>query len=178
MAPLISEKLEDNAYELIGQSILPVAYVFVQGTSQVVLSTDVIDIRPLFRTAELTYNERAGVAAANPPLSFANPAVGAYQLKEVVDGLNQKIGSIPPPQTVSDGQALYTDYVMGGLAYGVEGTLLSMCDYTQGPTDPFGSQANTTYTNPQTGTQYNLNFTSSKQFLESQDTTLREAYLQ
>lgn len=36
LAPLISEKLEDNAYELIGQSILPVAYVFVQGDSQVV----------------------------------------------------------------------------------------------------------------------------------------------
>ena len=58
MAPLISEKLENNAYELIGQSILPVAYVFVQGSSQVVLSTDVVDIRPLFRTAELSYNER------------------------------------------------------------------------------------------------------------------------
>ena len=81
MAPLISQNLEDNAYELLGQSILPVAYVFVQGDSQVVLSTDVIDIRPLFRTAELTYNERAGVAAAFPQLSLANPAVGKSQIR-------------------------------------------------------------------------------------------------
>ena len=44
IAPLISEKLEDNAFELVGQSILPVAYVWVQDGSQVVLTNDVIDI--------------------------------------------------------------------------------------------------------------------------------------
>lgn len=178
IAPLIALDVDADDLQLVGQTALPIAYIVVKKDQNIITQDDIIDIRPFLRTTEFTYNERAGVAAANPPLSFANPAVGAYQLKEVVAGLNQKIGSIPPPQTVSDGQALYTDYVMGGLAYGVEGTLLTMCDYTQGPTDPFGSQANTTYTNPQTGTQYNLNFTSSKQFLESQDTTLREAYLQ
>ena len=95
LAPLISEKLENNAYELIGQSILPVAYVFVQGSSQVVLSTDVVDIRPLFRTAELSYNERAGIGAAFPQLSLANPAVGKgqmdYELKRLYDTINSQI---------------------------------------------------------------------------------------
>ena len=80
LAPLISERLEDNAYELIGQSILPVAYVWVQSASQVVLSTDIIDIRPMFRTAELAYNERAGIGAAFPQLSLANPRQGANGL--------------------------------------------------------------------------------------------------
>ena len=87
LAPLISEQLEDNAIELVGQSILPVAYVWVkeEGTpltngSVPVLSTDVIDIRPFFRTTELAYNERAGIAAAVPQLSLANPAVGKVQM--------------------------------------------------------------------------------------------------
>jgi hypothetical protein len=80
LAPLISERLEDTAYELVGQSILPIAYIFVDGGSTVVLETDVIDIRPFFRTAELAYNERAGIAAAFPQLSLANPAVGKAQL--------------------------------------------------------------------------------------------------
>ena len=87
LAPLISEQLEDNAIELVGQSILPVAYIWVkeEGTpltngSVPVLSTDVIDIRPFFRTTELAYNERAGIAAAVPQLSLANPAVGKVQM--------------------------------------------------------------------------------------------------
>jgi len=97
LAPLISEKLEDNAYELVGQSILPVAYVFVQDGSQIVLSTDVVDIRPLFRTAELTYNERAGIGAAFPQLSLANPAVGKgqldYELKRMYNDVNTRINN-------------------------------------------------------------------------------------
>ena len=123
LAPLISEKLEDSAYELIGQSILPVAYVFVQGDSQVVLSTDVVDIRPLFRTAELTYNERAGIGAAFPQLSLANPAVGKGQLdlelRRVYEDLNGKIisGGVPTPNPVAMG------YIFGGWNFGVEGAL-------------------------------------------------------
>ena len=87
LAPLLSERLEESAIELVGQSILPVAYVWVkdEGTpltngSVAVLETDVIDIRPFFRTTELAYNERAGIAAAIPQLSLANPAVGRVQL--------------------------------------------------------------------------------------------------
>ena len=122
IAPLISEKLEDNAYELVGQSILPVAYVWVQNGSQVVLSTDVIDIRPLFRTAELAYNERAGIGAAMPQLSLANPAVGKgqldYELKRVYDELHgQGAGTQSNTNTVATG------YVFGGWNFGPEGAL-------------------------------------------------------
>ena len=134
IAPLISQNLEDNAYELLGQSILPVAYVFVQGDSQVVLSTDVIDIRPLFRTAELTYNERAGVAAAFPQLSLANPAVGKshldYEIKRLYNDLNTRISN---NEAVNDAatsmNTLAMGYVFGGYNFGPEGALF---DYWQG----------------------------------------------
>jgi hypothetical protein len=134
LAPLISEKLEDNAYELIGQSILPVAYVWVQSGSQVVLSTDVIDIRPLFRTAELTYNERAGIGAAFPQLSLANPAVGKgqldYELRRVYEDLK---GQVDVLSLESDAQSsmntLATGYVFGGWNFGPEGALFN---YYQG----------------------------------------------
>lgn len=129
IAPLISEKLEDTAYELVGQSILPIAYVFVQDGSQVVLSTDVIDIRPFFRTAELSYNERTGIAAAFPQLSLANPAVGKAQLdhevKNVYENLNEKIDvlrtSVGDPQTGMN--TLATGYIFGGWNFGPEGAL-------------------------------------------------------
>lgn len=177
LAPIIALGVDPDDLQLVGQAALPLAYIVVKKNETNITQNDIIDIRPFLRTTELTYNERAGVAAANPPLSFANPAVGAYTLQRVVDGLQTNISNINT-DTDRDGQALYTDYVMGGLAYGVEGTMLTMCDYTNGPTDPFGSQSTTTYTSPYTGTQYSLNFTSPKQFLESQDLILREAFLQ
>jgi hypothetical protein len=129
LAPLISERLEDNAYELVGQSILPVAYVFVSNNSQVVLPLDVIDIRPFFRTAELTYNERAGLAAAFPQLSLANPAVGKaqldHELKRVYDDLKQQItqvtGELGDPQRGTN--TLATGYIFGGFNFGPEGAL-------------------------------------------------------
>ena len=134
LAPLISEKLEDNAYELIGQSILPVAYVWVQSGSQVVLSTDVIDIRPLFRTAELAYNERAGIGAAFPQLSLANPAVGKgqldYELKRVHDNLKGQIQVVAgQSDTQSQMNTLAAGYVFGGWNFGPEGALFN---YYQG----------------------------------------------
>lgn len=177
LAPVIALGVDSDDLQLVGQAALPLAYIVVKKSETNITQNDIIDIRPFLRTTELTYNERAGVAAANPPLSFANPAVGSYTLQRVVDGLQTNIDSINI-EPERDGQALYTDYVMGGLAYGVEGTMLTMCDYTNGPTDPFGSQSTTTYTNPVDGNQYSLNFTSPKQFLESEDLTLREAFLQ
>ena len=133
LAPLISEKLEDNAYELVGQSILPVAYIWVQNGSQVVLSTDVIDIRPLFRTAELAYNERAGIGAAFPQLSLANPAVGKgqldYELKRVYDELNGKVKGLIEQGNHIGMSNLATGYVFGGWNFGPEGALF---DYYQG----------------------------------------------
>ena len=129
LAPLISEKLEDNAFELVGQSILPVAYVFVAESSQVILSTDVIDIRPFFRTAELTYNERAGIAGAFPQLSLANPAVGKaqldYEIKRSYENLNNKVEELR--NTAGDPQTgmntLATGYVFGGWNFGPEGAM-------------------------------------------------------
>ena len=95
IAPLLSEQLEEDSWFLTGQTIFPVAYVKVnkqpgvnvQG-SQVITSDDIVDIRPLFRTAELTYNERAGIAAAMPPLSLANRAVGRYELEYEINALH------------------------------------------------------------------------------------------
>lgn len=128
LAPLISEKLESTAYELVGQSILPVAYVFVQGDSQVVGASDVVDIRPLFRTAELAYNERAGISAAFPQLSLANPAVGKAQLDrevnklaEALTGVQADLGSI----TSAGMNVAAAGYVFGGWNFGPEAVLLN-----------------------------------------------------
>ena len=127
IAPLISEKLEDQAYELIGQSILPVAYVWVQNGSHVVLDTDVIDIRPMFRTAELAYNERAGIGAAFPQLSLANPAVGKgqldFEIKKSHDNLTSQIDVIA--LTSASTGILATGYVFGGWYFGPEGALFN-----------------------------------------------------
>ena len=128
LAPLISEKLEDNAYELVGQSILPVAYVWVQNGSQVVLGTDVIDIRPMFRTAELAYNERAGIGAAFPQLSLANPAVGKgqldYELKRVYDDLGGQVSLLANTDTSIGVGTVAVGYVFGGWNFGPEGALV------------------------------------------------------
>lgn len=128
VAPLISERLQENAIELVGQSILPVAYVWVQNGSQVVLETDVIDIRPMFRTAELAYNERAGIAAAFPQLSLANPAVGKaqmdYEVKRVYDEVNSRVTLLEGNTGPEDSFAtVATGYVFGGYHFGPEGAM-------------------------------------------------------
>jgi hypothetical protein len=130
LAPLIQEQLESNAFELVGQSILPVAYVWVKTSGQVILSTDVIDIRPMFRTAELAYNERAGIGAAFPQLSLANPAVGKgqldYELKRVHDKLQGQIDSWVDENTGTPQDStniLATGYVFGGWNFGPEGVM-------------------------------------------------------
>ena len=135
IAPLISEKLEAEAYELVGQSILPVAYVWVKesGTNTTnaaipILSTDVIDIRPFFRTAELAYNERTGIAAAMPQLSLANPAVGKAQLdleaKRLFDYINSKSDQLQDEiDNQTQGGVVATGYVFGGWNFGPEGAL-------------------------------------------------------
>ena len=95
LAPLLSERLEEDAIELVGQSILPIAYVFVSEQTETgfsnLFNTDIVDIRPFFRTTELAYNERAGIAAAIPQLSLANPAVGKAQLDYEKNKLKNKI---------------------------------------------------------------------------------------
>jgi hypothetical protein len=156
LAPLISERLEDTAYELVGQSILPVAYVFVDGGSAVVLETDVIDIRPFFRTAELAYNERAGIAAAFPQLSLANPAVGKAQLdfeiKQVYDDLKNRIEINNSNVEETRTSVLATGYVFGGWYFGPEGALYDF--YRK----QFADDTNTTNDN----LQYIRSYISSK----------------
>ena len=102
LAPALSEQLETNAFQLIGQSILPIAYVRVQTAAgpiaDVLSNDDIIDIRPFFRTTELAYNERAGITAATPQVSIANPVVTEANLekvrREVYSDLNNRIGTI------------------------------------------------------------------------------------
>jgi len=151
LAPLISEKLENEAFELVGQSILPVAYVWVKNSgsplangSVPVLSTDVIDIRPLFRTAELAYNERAGIGAAFPQLSLANPAVGKAQLdyenKRLFDKFNSEIANLENMVGVEDNTSvLATGYVFGGWNFGPEGALWDFYSTQFGVDDPLGN---------------------------------------
>ncbi len=102
LAPALSEQLETNAFQLIGQSILPIAYIRVQSDAgpiaDLITEEDIIDIRPFFRTTELAYNERAGIAAATPQVSIANPVVTEAGLervrKEVYTDLDDRLASI------------------------------------------------------------------------------------
>ena len=191
IAPLLAlDATNDStsAFNLIGQAALPLAYVVVKKGQTTITQNDIIDIRPFLRTTEFTYNERAGVAAANPPLSLANPAVGAYQLQDITTQLNTAITGVG--NTVADeaaktnGRVLYTDYVMGGLAYGVEGTMLTMCDYTAGQeTGPWGTDTtNQTDANKYTaadGVEYDFaSFSSSKAFMDYQTLATKEAFLE
>ena len=83
IAPALVQDLEENDTDLIGQSVLPICYIVTRKGENALYETDLIDIRPFFRTTELTYNERAGICAAYPPLSLANPAVGKRELDRV-----------------------------------------------------------------------------------------------
>ena len=179
MAPLLALDVDSQDFQLIGQAALPIAYVVTTSgaANTAITQANIIDIRPFLRTTEFTYNERAGVAAANPPLSMANPAVGAFELQNVINQMDFTRSTLKPSKS---GRALYTDFVMGGLAYGVEGTLLTMCDGPQDDEDPFGSVsvAQTAYTGGN-GVAYNFGaFTSSKAFLEEVSQNKRQAFLE
>ena len=117
LAPALSEQLETNSLQLIGQSILPVAYVRVQSDTgpiaDIINNDDIIDIRPFFRTTELAYNERAGIAAATPQVSIANPVVTEAHLekvrKEVYGDINDRVGAI-------EGALAQTNVAVGQIA--------------------------------------------------------------
>jgi len=100
IAPNLTLGLADNDLQLIGQTALPIAYVVVNKGSDSLAQEDIIDIRPFLRTAELSYNERAGIAAASPPLSLANPAVGSAEIKNIASCIkgqtDDAIAAIPP----------------------------------------------------------------------------------
>ena len=143
IAPLISEKLAETDAQLIGQTILPIAYIVVRKNATqnsfgnlVLTNSDIVDIRPFFRTTELTYNERAGLAAAMPAPSLANPVATQYnidleanKLKTYVDGLVQVItGNVTDVsdslnQSVIRARPVAGGTVWGGLNYGIEGAI-------------------------------------------------------
>jgi hypothetical protein len=144
LAPALSEGLETTAFQLIGQSILPIAYIRVQTAAgpiaDLITEEDIIDIRPFFRTTELAYNERAGIAAATPQISIANPVVTEAHLekvrKEVYSDLNNRmnaiegsvgavsnqVGSIQGPGN-SGARTIAAGSVLGGY-WGPEGALI------------------------------------------------------
>ena len=140
LAPNLSLGLANNNLQLIGQTVLPIAYIVVNKNQTNITQEDIIDIRPFLRTTELSYNERAGIAAAEPALSLANPAVGAAQLQAKLSELgllSQYVpaGTPPPvvPATVGTTRTIYNDYIMGGLLWGPEGVLLMMNEEPGGP---------------------------------------------
>lgn len=103
--PTLDLDLDSSSYSLIGQTVLPIAYVVVKKNAQpgstgvpTILDSDVIDIRPFFRTTELTYGERAGIAAAVPAPSFANPVTTQaelnYELRRLESLIDNKITSV------------------------------------------------------------------------------------
>jgi len=91
LAPILSEDAADSHLATLGQTVLPLCYVIVKRNSPVITVDDIIDIRPFLRTAELTYNERAGLGASNPPLSLANPATGKYELYKSLESMRDFI---------------------------------------------------------------------------------------
>jgi hypothetical protein len=135
LAPALSEGLETTAFQLIGQSILPVAYIRVQKASgpipDIINDEDIIDIRPFFRTTELAYNERAGIAAATPQVSIANPVVTEAHLekvrKEVYSDLRVRIDGISNENRAarnnSPTRVIAAGDVLGGF-WGPEGALI------------------------------------------------------
>lgn len=106
LSPLLDEDLATNSISLVGQTVLPIAYIVVRkgatpnsDGSPILTSNDIVDIRPFFRTTELSYNERAGIAAAIPAPSIANPIVTQaeldFELKKVRTDVISLIPSIP-----------------------------------------------------------------------------------
>lgn len=123
LTPLFEDTLVNNSLARVGQSILPLAYIITRRGSSAIETQDVFDIRPFFRTTELSYNERAGVAAANPPLSFANPAVGKKEFqKSLFDVRDTIMTEVNKPIFIS--KPIAGGIIYGGTEWGVEGALI------------------------------------------------------
>jgi hypothetical protein len=137
LAPVLSENLESTSLALIGQTILPLAYIIVEKddplvAGDVITDDNIFDIRPFFRTTELAYNERAGIAAATPQVSIANPVVTEAHLEKVKSELFLSLQNTPPvtgtntpppPPPVGGASIIAAGVITGGLNYGPEGAL-------------------------------------------------------
>jgi len=135
LTPLFEQTLSENSLALVGQSILPIAYIVVERGKANIEQANLFDIRPFFRTTELSYNERAGIAAANPPLSFANPAVGKKEVQksilEVRDHLQAQLNN---PLIISSPIAAGT--IWGGTKWGPEGPILHYIKQAESTSTP------------------------------------------
>lgn len=143
LAPVIAENLESTSLALIGQSILPIAYIRVQRdmgpVPDVINSEDIIDIRPFFRTTELAYNERAGIAAATPQISIANPVVTEAYLDKVKGEIYKDLRGRAVTVTTPSGNftqlpsgrssVLAAGVITGGMLFGPEGALARQREY-------------------------------------------------
>lgn len=138
LSPLLCENLSQENWGLIGQTVLPVAYVVVRSDAaisssnvQIIQISDLIDIRPFFRTTELAYNERSGIAAATPQISLANPVASEGYVDKVSRDLftdynakiNQIAGTLNGTSNTSFPRLVGCGYIKGGFKYGVEATL-------------------------------------------------------
>jgi len=139
ISPLLAEQVESDNPMLLGQSILPIAYIVTRSSdsvnfagTNVLEETSIVDIRPFLRTTELSYNERAGIAAAVPQLSNANPVVGKGQLDEemrrIRDEHNFEVKELDKRLTNRETEKwprqVATGYVFGGTLFGVESALI------------------------------------------------------
>ena len=129
LAPLLANDLATNDFRLVGQTVLPLAYVVVTAAQAgTIPSSHLVDIRPFFRTTELTYDERAGIAAALPGLSLANPAVGKRELDDHIHGaitaaLGTGGGTGDPPAPPLVPRPVGGGYIWGGTKWGPEGAI-------------------------------------------------------
>lgn len=165
LAPVLSENLESTSYALIGQTILPLAYILVEkddplvAGGELITVNSILDIRPFFRTTELAYNERAGLAAATPQVSIANPVVTEAHLERVKAEIYTDLRSAPatatssvenpPPEPRTTG-IIAAGVITGGFNWGPEGALVrqrnvantSLEDLRQSVVDEFGYYPN------------------------------------
>ena len=132
LSPQLADTISEAYYSLIGQSVLPVAYVVVRSSAEtningvgVITASDLIDIRPFFRTAELSYNERSGLAAATPQVSLANPVASESYVDQIEKSLITRINSRTTPTGTLNlvPRLVGCGYIKGGFNYGVESTL-------------------------------------------------------
>jgi hypothetical protein len=143
LTPILDVNLAgDQDLGLVGQSVLPIAYIVVRSDATptsdgrpILDESDIIDIRPFLRTAELSYNERAGLAAAIPSPSLANPVVTQasldFELNKVYASLSTRLPNVTTTgtggsTTTNRGSILGTGIIHGGYWYGVEGGIRSL----------------------------------------------------
>ena len=98
LAPTPSDRdiLVQRQIETQAAFTLPIAYVRVpQGyvAGQPIPRENIIDIRPFFRSTELTYNERASIAAASAP-NGSNPFVTESRLTYITGELTTSIENL------------------------------------------------------------------------------------